>query len=55
MKEMNQLTEFEKEQIRVCKNHIKNAKSKYDREWWQEMYNVYVNSLKNDHNKRIDL
>ena len=52
---MDQLTEFEKNQIETCKHNIKNAKSDIDREWWESMLNEYITCLKVHFNKEIDL
>ena len=49
---MQQLTEFEKEQIRRMKLHIKQSRSEMERKDWQNWLNAY---LKVHYNKEIDL
>ena len=52
---MQQLTEFEKEQIRRMKLHIKQSRSEMERKDLQNWLNEYVTCLKVHYNKEIDL
>ena len=49
-----ELIEFGKQQIEILKDHVKNAKSDYERQDWQNWLDEFVYCLKTYYNTEVD-